>query len=109
MSLENTSVVDAVGVDRSSGNVVLTIADGLDWSAEALHLSLLQDKLNAYFGFIESGEILESCPAAQGKAISINVVCRFPLPPSAITLLTEASKVGAALDVKITHQQYAGT
>jgi hypothetical protein len=37
----------------------------------------LQDKLNSYLAFIESGEIFEQYPGATGKVIKLNVVCKF--------------------------------
>nr|WP_211171156.1 DUF6572 domain-containing protein [Bacillus sp. DNRA2] len=33
------------------------IADHLDWENELQHLKLLQDKINAYISFIESGQV----------------------------------------------------
>jgi len=57
MSLEKTDTVDAVGVENDSLQAVLTIADSWDWTEEQKHLSALQAKLNAYFGFIECGQI----------------------------------------------------
>lgn len=108
MSLENPKVVDAIGLDRSSVDVVLTIADALDWSDERRHLLLLQEKLNAYFEFIEGGQIYESYPDARGKGLIIDIVSRFSMPPSAIELLRKASQIALPLNVKITRKQYEG-
>lgn len=44
--------------------LVLMIADHLDWENELQHLSLLQDKINAYVSFIESGKIYSVYPDA---------------------------------------------
>ena len=38
-------------------NVVLTITDHLEWDIENEHLLILQDKINAYLGAIEDGEL----------------------------------------------------
>lgn len=35
------------------------VCDHIDGSDEDAHLSLLQDKLNTYLAFIESGEVFE--------------------------------------------------
>ena len=55
MGVEQTTVIDAIGIDQVSGAVHLTIADALAW--DAAHLRLLQEKLNAYLAFVESGEL----------------------------------------------------
>src|SRR5579871_5176627 len=80
MSIEQTEKIDFITVDKASGDVWLTISDHLPWNDdEGIHLVLLQQKLNAYLRFIESGEIFEKAPDAKGRRIVINVVGKFPL------------------------------
>jgi len=76
MSIEQVGVVDAIGVDKETGQVFLTISDHLEWSDE--HLLLLQEKLNLYIGFVESGELLEVYPDSEGREVVINVICKYP-------------------------------
>jgi hypothetical protein len=57
MSLDNLEVVDVVGTERDGGTIVLTILDAWDWDDQRGHLLALRAKLNAYFGFVESGKI----------------------------------------------------
>ncbi len=76
MSVENTAVVDAIGVEQDSGKVILTISDHLDWSDEREHLVALQEKINTYRRFIESGEIDETYPDALGRTRVIDVVTK---------------------------------
>jgi hypothetical protein len=77
MSPEQTNVVDAVGVEGGHA-VVLTIIDALEWDEKNEHLLLLQNKLNAYLRFIESGEILKSYPESRDKKIIISIVALHP-------------------------------
>lgn len=91
MPVDIANVVDAAGVDQTSGEVVLTIADQLPWDGAA-HLQLLQEKLNRYLGFIEGGELLTHYPDAVGRSMRIDVVCRFEPPPSAIEFLVKAQR-----------------
>ena len=42
MSLEETNVVDAIGTDKTSGMVLLSIIDYWDWSNESAHIIGLQ-------------------------------------------------------------------
>lgn len=75
MSIDQTGVIDAIGVDNATGNVVLTISDHLPWSKE--HLLLLQDKLNTYLAFVESGELMANYPDAKHRNVLINIVCKY--------------------------------
>jgi hypothetical protein len=53
------------------------ISDHLDWSDSTAHQLLLQSKLNRYLAFVESGEILQSCPKAKDRLVALRVVFRF--------------------------------
>jgi hypothetical protein len=76
MSIEQADVVDIMGIQGAS--VILTISDHLDWDDEAGHALALQEKINTYLRFIESGEILEVYPQAAGKVPVICVAMRVP-------------------------------
>lgn len=104
MSLDNCSVVDAVGVDDVDGTVVLSVIDSWDWNDERRHLEALQEKLNAYFGFVESGQIYESYPDAAGKPLRIDVVGRYPVSPVGLAFLEKASVVASRLRIAIAHR-----
>ena len=109
MSLDKTDVVDAVGIEKNSDFVALTIADGWDWQDELKHLLALQEKLNAYFRFVESGQIWVSYPDAAGRQLVIDVVGKFPLPPNGIDLLKRASDACSKLNIRIRHRHYPGS
>ncbi len=77
MAVDQPKVIDFIGVDKTTGAVVLTISDHLDWEDTTAHQLILQEKVNSYLAFIESGEILESYPAAKGRSPVIKVVSKF--------------------------------
>ena len=85
MSVEQVDVIDFIGVESSSGKLVLTISDHLDWDQEGEHLLTLQEKLNTYIAFMESGQILKAYPNAAGRSVTIDVAMRTPPPPSGMT------------------------
>src|SRR6266540_2021756 len=66
MSISETDKIDVIGIDSASGDVILTVSDHLDWEDVGTHLLQLQEKLNTYLAFIESGEMLESYPKSAG-------------------------------------------
>jgi len=84
MSILDTKVVDIIAVpDWEPENVVLLITDHLEWGDKAQqgeHLLLLQEKINTYIAFIESGEILESYPPSKGKSPIIRIYGLYELP-----------------------------
>ena len=103
MSVDQTNVVDAIGIDNVTGEVVLTISDHLEWTGcDNDHLFLLQEKLNTYLSFIESGEIFESYPAAKAASLLIDVVGKYPLNQAAELFYDRAASIieGAAVRLR---------
>ena len=85
MTIDQTAIIDLATIDHASGDLWLSISDHLPWGGadEGPHLLLLQEKLNAYLRFIESGEVLETIPEASDRDVVINLVGKFPLSPEA--------------------------
>lgn len=77
MTVEITGVIDIITVDSSTDDVVLVISDHLPFEGNDEHLFVLQEKINTYLSFVESGEMLESFPTAKGRPIVITVICKF--------------------------------
>jgi hypothetical protein len=91
MSIEQIETIDFATIDKASGDLWLTISDHLSWEQnEGAHLVLLQDKLNAYLRFIESGEIFKKVPDAKGRNVVIRLVGKFPLSQQADLFLRKA-------------------
>lgn len=65
MSVMEKNKVDGIGKSKEENKIVLMISDHLDWDNEMLHLKLLQDKINAYIEFIESGQVYNNYPDAK--------------------------------------------
>lgn len=104
MALENAHFVDALGIETESGFTILTIADAWDWQDVEEHLLALQNKLNAYFAFIESGEIWDAYPPAIGHRVVIEIVACFPSPVEMQRFLALANQAAGALDVLVRHR-----
>ena len=93
VSVEQTDVVDVVGIDRETGHVVLTISDHLDWSDSFGHQSILQKKFNTYLAFVESGEILEQYPESKNRPVAFRVVFRVPPDQAGRAFVARAREV----------------
>lgn len=74
MAVDQPKIIDFVGVEKMTGAVVLTISDHLGWNDSPNHQLTLQEKINAYLAFIESGEIFESYPDSKGRRVVISIV-----------------------------------
>ena len=79
MSVDQPDVVDIISKSQS-GEIVLTISDHLAWADTHGHLRMLQEKINTYLRFLESGEIYQRYPDAIGSKLTIEVV--FQLEPN---------------------------
>ncbi|QDU77339.1 hypothetical protein Pan97_44060 [Bremerella volcania] len=77
MALTKTHIIDAVGICKQTGCVVLSLMDEEDWGNEAEHVKLLQDKLTNYLRFIETGDMQKAYPKAQGRTARIEIRGRY--------------------------------
>ena len=108
MSVEETGVVDIVGIDRKTGHVVLTIADHLDWSNSTKHQATLQKKLNAYLAFVESGEIFHKYPDAKDRPVAFRVVFRVAPDAEGRAFLARARQVIESAGFSLWDELYTG-
>ena len=93
MSIDQTDTVDFISIENA-GEVLLSISDHLPWELdEEEHLFLLQEKLNTYLLFIESGELFRKFPQSNEANLVINLVGRFPLSSNAQLFLERARSV----------------
>lgn len=104
MAVTDPDVIDLIGIDRSSGAVVLTIADHLDWSVPLQHLGALQEKLSAYLRFIESGELSTSYPEAAGRRVEIEVALQHTLDPLGVQFFAEVGPVVREAGIGLRHR-----
>jgi hypothetical protein len=104
MSLDNPETVDAIGMEKNTGTVVLSILDAWNWADQKGHLLALQVKLNAYFEFVESGQIYQDYPAAAGKSLRIDILSRHPAPAAALAFFKKAATAAAQLNIGITQR-----
>ena len=56
MSVTEKGKVDGIATTKDGNGIVLLISDHLEWKDEYKHLVTLQDKINAYISFMESGQ-----------------------------------------------------
>lgn len=104
MPLQKTNELDCIGIDKKTGMVTLAIIDSLDWSNEEEHLLLLQEKINVYLSFIESGEVYSVYEHATGREFEIKVHFKNEIPPVCEEFLRIAGKIIAEAGFILTHK-----
>ena len=96
MSIDETDKIDLMFTDKENTRVDLVISDHLDWEEEeGEHLLLLQDKINAYLHFIESGQLAQERPDLAGLPVLIRVSGKYPPSEEATKFYRLAGRVVA--------------
>jgi hypothetical protein len=83
----NPAVLDALGRDPQTGELVLVMMEPRPWSGGDEQLLQLQEKLNAYLSFALDGELAEQLPQFAGAPMRIQLACAEPPPEPVIGLL----------------------
>ena len=93
MSVVETDVIDAIGLEKEAQRVFLSIIDSLVWDAENVHLYTLQEKINTYLYFIESGELEKALPDGKGFDIAIELILKHMPSDQAITFFDKTTQI----------------
>jgi hypothetical protein len=112
MSVEQRNVVDFIGTSKADGHVILTISDHLPFDGNEARLVNLQDKLNDYLAAIESGEICDAYPAANGRPIEISIRFKHSPDERGLAFLRASERAireaGFSLTYETLHEQSTG-
>jgi len=104
MAIDQSDVIDFVTIDQA-GNAVLTVSDHLEWDEKNEHIFALQQKLNRYLAFIESGELVERYPETRGKPAVISVVALHQPNGAAQSFLQKVEQVLQGAGIGFRFQQ----
>lgn len=110
MTVAQTGIVDWMGIESVTGHVSLTVVDDLDWTDEQGHLLLLQQKLNNYLAFIESGEVFERIADETGRSVAdctpvaVSILAKFALPPRAQAFVEHAKDEFSGAGLRLSHR-----
>ena len=105
MSIVETSKIDIVAVLPGSPVVKLVIADHLAWDDFDSHARLLQDKINTYVEFVESGQLSRltavKIPVAPVIRITLAVQHEPSMEAKALLALVEKCLVGVGIQFEL--------
>jgi len=103
MSVEDPKTVDFVSLGTGSNIALLVVSDHLEWDDSFEHELALQEKLNSYLRFIESGELYTRFPKATERRVEIRVVLRHAPNAGGIKVL---EKIQGAIEKAGFHFSY---
>jgi hypothetical protein len=84
LSVTEPNKIDFIAKPNGEDRVYLIISDHLDWvTDEGEHLLVLQEKLNNYLHYIESGQLIENYPQYKETPVRIRVRGKYPLSAEA--------------------------
>jgi hypothetical protein len=95
MSISDTKSVDIIQVDQKNKTTRLIITDHLEWvdgKADDDHLWQLQEKINCYLGYVESGQLNADYPDQTGNQVVIQVYGKFDRSPSAVAFYRQVKE-----------------
>jgi hypothetical protein len=73
--VENPKVVDLIGVDPTSGKVVLTMIERRAWGASDRQFQQIEEKINRYMGYVLEGFLAQQHPNFEGKQVQLRLEC----------------------------------
>jgi hypothetical protein len=72
---DRTGVIDVIGEDTKTGEVVLVMNEPNEWIGSDEQLLALQERFNAYVSFLLDGEMAETHPELASKPARIELRC----------------------------------
>jgi hypothetical protein len=90
--VENSKVVDLIGVDPASDKVVLTMIERRAWGASDRQFQEIEEKINRYMGYALDGFLVEQYPQYEGKRVQIRLECAEQPRGEAVLFVSAAAR-----------------
>jgi hypothetical protein len=88
MALEDTNKVDGIAYSDERRTLTMLLTDAWSWDDELWHLTLLQDKLNAYASFVNGGQWSRAFPGANPSSFVFDIKFMHPITENCAKLLS---------------------
>jgi hypothetical protein len=108
VSVDQRDVIDIISRDKN-GDVVLTISDHLNWDNTKEHLSILEDKINTYLIFLDSGEIYKNYPRIEGHKVQIQIMFHYQPTAEACLFLAKVRPIVEGSGYGFRFEQFSAT
>ena len=108
MSVTEPNSIDIVVPENRDGDAELVLVDQLPWKFdEDDHLSLLQEKINTYLAFVETGQLIEEFPTARDRKIVLKIDALYAPSAAGEQLLAAARPVVGQLGIELRFDVWA--
>ena len=97
----NPAVIDLLGVDGKTGEIVLAMHEPRLWDGSDERLHQVQEKFNAYVSFLLDGEMTAAHPELAGKPARIELRCDHMPDERALELLNLIHDQMALQEIKM--------
>ncbi len=96
----NPRVVDLIGLDSDSDEVYLVMLEERPWGADPEQLRQLENKFNAYLGYLLDGYLAREYPQYEGKRVRFQLDCASAPEGEAIAFLNGARNFAAGEGIR---------
>lgn len=100
MSVSESNMLDGVALSEE-GALVLLITDHLDWENEYEHLYTLQNKMNAYVHYCESGQYQQFTQGKEPKYAVIEIHFLYEPTETALRFLNSVQEQIGGMGIRI--------
>lgn len=105
MAIDDAGVIDGAAIDDSNA-LILLLTDHIPWEGELAlseydHLELLQNKLNDYVAYVESGQFRQTFPDHELTMGIIRICFKYNIPDICEQYLNVAQNQIGHLGIKI--------
>lgn len=100
MSILEKNSVDGVALANNGDVLMLLITDHLAWNQEYEHLIALQEKINAYISFWQSGQYKKVCDASRVKRCSVEIHFMYEPTENAYKFLNTVNKQTSVINME---------
>jgi hypothetical protein len=111
MSIDDPNKIDFLSIESPRSKIILAISDHWEWTQPLEHVYALQEKLNTYATFVESGQIWEVVSEQIGDTIlsgtipiEIKLFVRCEPPPIFFDFIRNVQDVFATLGVMVSYE-----
>lgn len=100
MSVLEKNVVDALATKNDE--LVLILFDHLGWNNEIIHLSLLQEKINAYISFFENHQYINCISNSESiTGFCIRIEFKYCITENCVKFLNAVNETIKALNGRV--------
>ena len=103
MAVTESNKIDGIAIGDDNKTLIMLITDHLDWDTEFEfdHLTILQEKINSYLGFIESKQYMEIYPDNVFYKFLIEISFLHEITDNCIKYIDNANRQLTGTDIEI--------